>query len=156
MTKPGRKPMPIERRRLLGNPGKRPLPARGTLRAVSELGAPASTPEAALRRAVEAAKGWLAETDLPAVAVAREALELFAELRADPQAKPADVIAAGRWMQSAFGDLGFTPGERARLGLAEVTAAKSVLDELRESQDAHRAATWDEATAAPDDGEDPA
>jgi hypothetical protein len=88
------------------------------------------TPLQALERALLAGQHWLAESDAPSIVLARDALELYAELRENPQAKPADVVAAGKWVQSLFGDLGFTPSERSRLGLAEVKAA-SVLEELR-------------------------
>ena len=132
MATAGRKPKPTEQKRRTGNPGKRALPKAASLKPVPAVDSSAVelTPLQALERALLAGQHWLAESDAPSIVLARDALELYAELRENPQAKPADVVAAGKWVQSLFGDLGFTPSERSRLGLAEVKAA-SVLEELR-------------------------
>lgn len=137
MATAGRKPKPTEQKRRTGNPGKRALPDKATLRPVPAMDASSLelTPLQAMERAHRAAAHWLAESDAPTVALARDALEMYAELRANPQAKPADVVAAGKWVQSLFGDLGFTPSERSRLGLAEVKAA-SKMEELRARRNA--------------------
>ena len=120
----GRPPKPIEQKRRNGNPGKRPLPDRVELVAVPPVDSAAVelTPLQALERALLAGAAWLAESDAAAIVLARDALELYAELRADPKAKVTDVISAGKWAQSCFADLGFNPSERSRLGLAEVKA----------------------------------
>jgi hypothetical protein len=128
----GRPPVPTERKRRTGNPGKRPLPATTELVAVDPVDPDVldSAPRATLERGLLAGAAWLADSDSPTVFLARDALEFYADLRANPLSKPADVTAAGKWVQSLFSELGFTPGERARLGLAEVKAV-SKLEELR-------------------------
>lgn len=132
MPPAGRKPKPTEQKRRTGNPGKRALPDARTLKPVPAVDSSAVelTPLQALERALGAGSHWLAESDAPTIVLARDALEMYAELREDPKAKPSDVVAAGKWVQSLFGDLGFSPSERSRLGLAEVKAA-SVLEDLR-------------------------
>ena len=84
----------------------------------------------ALERSLVAGSHWLAESDAAAIVLAREALQLYGEVREDPKAKLSDIVAAGKWVQSCFGDLGFNPAERSRLGLAEVKAA-SKMEQLR-------------------------
>ncbi len=132
MATAGRKPKPSEQKRRTGNPGKRALTPTTELVAVAPVDAAAVelTPLAALERSLLAGRHWLAESDAAAIVLARQALELYAEVRADPKSKTADVIAAGKWVQSCFGDLGFNPAERSRLGLAEVKAA-SKMEQLR-------------------------
>lgn len=132
MATAGRKPKPSEQKRRTGNPGKRALTPTAELVAVAPVDAAAVelTPLAALERSLLAGRHWLAESDAAAIVLARQALELYAEVRADPKSKTADVIAAGKWVQSCFGDLGFNPAERSRLGLAEVKAA-SKMEQLR-------------------------
>ena len=94
------------------------------------------TPEQALERALFAGAHWIAESDLPSVIAAREAVTYYGELKSDPKTKPSDRLAALKAMSSAFADLGFTPGERARLGLAEVTAV-SKMEAMRAQAAAH-------------------
>jgi hypothetical protein len=133
MGKRGPAPKPAERKRATGNPGKRPLPAKSSLRAVAPVQSSdvlALTVEQALERSLTAGAAWIAESDTAQVVVAREAAEFYAELRSNPQSKPADVLAALKAMESAFGRLGFNPGERSALGLAEVKAA-SKMEALR-------------------------
>lgn len=132
MPRVGRPPKPTEAKRRTGNPGKRALPDKATLKAVPPVDASAVelTVEQALERSVTAGQAWLAESDTVAVALLREALELYVDLRNNPQAKPADVLAALKVVMAAASDCGFNPGERSRLGLAEVTA-QSKLEELR-------------------------
>jgi hypothetical protein len=127
----GRKPKATEQKRRTGNPGKRSLPAKAELVAVPPVDGSVVeiTPEQAFERSLIAGAHWLADSEAATVVLARDALELYGELRADPKAKTADVIAAGKWVQSLFGDLAFNPGERARLGLAEVKAV-SKMEEL--------------------------
>jgi hypothetical protein len=91
------------------------------------------TPAQAFERSLISGKVWLADSEAATIVLARDALEFYADLRADPKSKPADIIAAGKWVQSLFSDLCFTPAERARLGLAEVKAATK-FEELRAQQ----------------------
>jgi hypothetical protein len=139
MPPAGRRPKPAEQKRKLGNPGKRSLPDRATLVAVAPVDAEVGqlTPLQCLERGLAAGKVWLGESDAPTIGLALDALELYAEARSDPKAKLTDVVAAGKWVQSLFGDLGFTPAERARLGLAEVKAVTKV-EELLAKQAANR------------------
>ena len=133
MGKRGPTPDPVEKKRRRGNPGGRPMAKAGSLTAVAPVDTPEVldlTVEQALERALDMAH-WIADTDTPQVATAREAAELYAELKADPKTKPADRIAALKTMSVEFARLGFNPGERAALGLAEVQA-KSKLEELRD------------------------
>ena len=132
MSRTGRPPKPTEQKRRSGNPGKRALPDRAELVAVApvESAIVELSPLQALERALSAGQHWLAESDAAAIVLARDALELYADLRADPKSKPAEVVAAGKWVQSLFSDLGFNPSERARLGLAEVKA-QSKMEQLR-------------------------
>lgn len=126
----GRPPTPTEVKRRRGNPGKRALPEKSPLKAVAPVDGSVSelTVEQAIERSL-AAGHWLAESDAVAVVLLREAMSFYVELRNNPQSKPADVLAAMKQIQAAASDCGFTPGERARLGLAEVTA-RSKLDEI--------------------------
>lgn len=131
--KGGRPPIPTERKRKRGTDRADRDGNPGTLQAVAPIDSAdvlELTVEQALERSLAAGSHWISETDTTAVAMAREAAEFYAELKADPKTKPADRLAAFKVMQAAFTDLGFTPGERARLGLAEVTAV-SKLEELR-------------------------
>jgi hypothetical protein len=85
----------------------------------------------ALDRVMAAGVPWLATTDTPTVCLLRDAVEVYAELRDDSRARPADVIAAGKRVQELLSVLGFDPTSRAKLGLAEVKA-RSKLEELAE------------------------
>lgn len=130
--KGGRPRTPTETKRRRGTDRPDRTPRSTDLAAVAPVDADAVelSPLAALERSLLAGKHWLAESDAASIVLARDALELYAELRADPKAKASDVISAGKWVQSCFSDLGFTPGERSRLGLAEVKAV-SKMEALR-------------------------
>ena len=129
----GPKPQPVERRRKLGNPGKRSMPAKGALRAVPAADASVLelTVEQAMERSLEFGASWLAESDALGLAVLREALDFYVELRNDPRSAPKDVMAALRAVSAEAGKCGFNPSDRGALGLAEVTA-RSKIEEMRE------------------------
>ena len=91
------------------------------------------TLEQALERSLMAGAAWLAESDALSVVILREALELYAELKADPKSKPTDVLAALKAMSNEAGTLGFNPATRTAMGLAEVKA-RTKLEELRDRQ----------------------
>ncbi len=120
----GRPPKPTEQKRRTGNPGKRSLPPKAELVAVPPVDAAVVvlTVEQALERSLAAGEVWLAESDAISVVLLREALEHFSEVKADPKSKPKEVQDALKLVGSFAADLGFNPGERARLGLAEVQA----------------------------------
>ena len=137
---------PAERKRAVGNPGKRPLPDKAQLRAVAPIDTSDVldlTVEQALERSLAAGAAWIAESDSAEVAVAREAAQYYAELKADPKSRPQDVLKALQVMSASFGRLGFNPGERSAMGLAEVKA-RSKLEDLRAKQ----AKVGDEGPAA--------
>ena len=131
-SRAGRPPKPAEQKRRTGNPGKRALTAQADLVAVAPVGSAVVelSPLQALERSLVAGQHWLAESDAASISLALDALELYADLRVDPKAKPSDVVTAGKWVQSLFSDLGFNPSERSRLGLAEVKA-QSKMEQLR-------------------------
>lgn len=134
----GRPPKPIERKRRAGNPGKRSLPAASNLAAV-----PAITAEihelpvgVALDAVLGEGRAWLAATDAPLVAMLREGLEERESLRAAVMAghgDRSDLRALDKQVASQLSLLGFSPADRARLGLAEVKA-QSTLAKLRAAQ----------------------
>ena len=137
-------PKPIEEKRRLGNPGKRPLPS-GALALAPLVPAgrlweldPADAFEAALR----AGQRWLGESDVPVVAMLRQGLEERAELRERALGGSAEARRELRELEKQItawlGSLGFDPAARARLGLAEVKAA-STLEALRERRSAGQA-----------------
>lgn len=132
MPREGRPPKPVERKRRTGNPGKRPLPAKAELVAVPPVSASVVeiTPMQAFERSLIAGAVWLSDSEAATVVLARDALELYGDLRADPKAKPSDVIQAGKWVQSLYSDLCFTTAERSRLALAEVKTV-SKMEQLR-------------------------
>lgn len=124
MAREGRPPKPIEQKRRTGNPGKRALPDSTDLVAVPPVDASVSeiTVEQALERSLAAGESWLAESDALGVVLLREALEHYADLKADARAKPKELQDALKLIGSFAADLGFNPTERSRLGLAEVKA----------------------------------
>lgn len=136
----GRPPKPAEQKRRTGNPGKRKLP---DLAAVVSLPAserpdpprPLATAGSALwERAWSHGKAWMAETDV-------ELLLLTCEQLDERQALRLTVLREGDWreraalraldkaVQGGLSMLGFTPTDRARMGVAEVTA-RSKLDDI--------------------------
>jgi P27 family predicted phage terminase small subunit len=148
----GRPPKPIERKRLTGNPGNRPLPDAQTVTVIQGLrdaDMPAELGEGGQRvwRVVIGETGWVGRSD-------QLALWALAELEDDLQAMRAQVAIEGLTIVDEQGKLyqhpllrvighrivertkllsvmGLTPTDRSRLGLAEVKA-RSKLEELRE------------------------
>lgn len=132
--KGGRPPTPTEVKRRRGNPGKRPLPEQSPLKAVAPVDG--SVAELTVEQAIERSIGaghWLGESDALAVVLLREAMEFYVDLRHNPQARPADVLAAMKQVGTFGADCGFNPSERSRLGLAEVTA-RSKLAEIQRNR----------------------
>ena len=124
----GRPPKPVELKRRLGNPGKRPLPVPvGHVAPLAEDGW-GLTPAEALGRVMDDGAPWIAETDLPTVSLLGEALELHERARTSGSLR--DLILVQRHIARLLSQLGFDPTARARLGLAEVRAA-SKLEDLR-------------------------
>lgn len=143
MPRPGRPPKPVERKRATGNPGKRPLPERSN---VVELAAAVEIPEpdrplgpaglALWGRAWRAARHWLSpDTDIELLIIVCEQLDERVALRIQVirEGRPEDRKALrelDKQVLAGLSVLGFTPTDRARLGLAEVKAA-SKLEEIR-------------------------
>ena len=124
----GRPPKPVELKRRLGNPGKRPLPLpAGHVDPLAADGWGLS-PAEALGRVMDEGVPWLAETDLPTVALLGQALELHG--RAVTSGSLRDLILVQRHIAGLLSQLGFDPTARARLGLAEVRT-ESKLEDLR-------------------------
>lgn len=128
----GRPRKPVEQKRRTGNPGNRALPKSSELVAVAPVSGSLDeiTVEQALERSLSAGQAWLAESDAVAVVMLREALEHFADLKADPKTKPADIQKALGQAMAFAGQCGFTPATRSAMGLAEVKAA-SKMEALR-------------------------
>lgn len=142
MPPTGRPPKPTERKRKTGNPGKRRLP---DLAAVTTLPAQATTPEpprslgaaglAMWERVWRHGRPWMAESDADLLLLTCEQMDERQQLRLK-------VLRDGDWrersglraldkqIQDALSMLGFTPSDRARLGLAEVKAV-SKMEQLR-------------------------
>ena len=139
-NRPGRPPTPIERKRKTGNPGKRKLPSAMNVAAVPaiELDAYERPTEQAFDEILSAGVSWISATDGVLVSLLRESIEAYTELRDNPMASPKDVRDARKEIGDYLRDLGFTPGERARLGLAEVKA-QSKLEEMRARRSASSA-----------------
>jgi P27 family predicted phage terminase small subunit len=145
----GRPPVPAERKRRLGNPGKRTLPAPETVVDVSPVAVapPAHLGEAgaALWRHVTSAAVWLAETDRPTLALLCEKVDRREDFRerldrdepvlytdkgyayANPLVGMLSTIETE--IAKLFGAIGLTPTDRTRMGLAEVKA-KNAFEEM--------------------------
>ena len=137
--RPGRPPKPAEQKRRTGNPGKRKLP---DLAAVTPLrtrtrpdpNRPLGQAGTALwDRAWAHGRSWITDTDV-------ELLMLTCEQLDERQALRLTVLTDGDWreraalraldkaVQDGLSMLGFTPTDRARLGVAEVTARSKLAD----------------------------
>lgn len=148
----GRPPTPTERKRRLGNPGGRPLPAAAKVVALPPVENTApdhlGTAGAAVWEVV-AGCSWIGETDRPAVVMLCELFDRRQDFTARlQQSDPVLYTDKGyayanplvgmlstldREIARQLGALGLTPTDRARLGLAEVRA-KSKLEELLEKR----------------------
>jgi len=145
-------PTPIEKKRALGNPGKRALPEISETHAITPIGsAPATLGEAGQEawEQLTSASPWLGESD-------RQLVVQFCE-KADRRAELVEKLAATDYvlltdkgyayanpmvgmistleseMVKMMSLLGLTPADRARLGLAEVKA-QSTLEKLRQQK----------------------
>lgn len=146
----GRPPKPAELKRRLGNPGKRPLPARDN---VIALPAVQGVPEFPATLEVEGkhlwaqiwsmAAIWLSPvTDVVMVQMACELADgrVAARRRYLATTEPADLrawVAINNELRATLSALGFDPTARTRLGVAEVKAASAV-DKLLERRQRRR------------------
>lgn len=140
----GRPSKPIEQKRLLGNPGKRALPDKDT---VVLLPMVEQTPEPTrplMKYGLELwdriwgmGATWVSDkTDIELLMMTCEMIDERWNLRAKVMNTDDSVMRRGlreldRQIVSNLSLLGFTPSDRARLGVAEVKA-KSKLEELME------------------------
>lgn len=145
----GPPPQPAERKRKLGNPGRRPLPALADVVALPALPfepPPDLGPEGIeFIRGVVASTPWLADTDRPTVELAArltdECAEIQREIAADgrvfvtekgyPVINPlvGALSTSRKQLHSVLASLGYTPSDRTRMGLAEVKA-KNAFEEM--------------------------
>jgi len=138
----GRPPKPIEQKRMLGNPGKRPLPEPGevqALPAISEIPDPARPLLTHGRelwdRVWSVGATWISpNTDMEILLMTCEMVDERWNLRIqvmqtdDPRMRRG-LRELDRQIVSNLSLLGFTPADRSRLGVAEVKA-RSKLEEL--------------------------
>lgn len=150
--------VPTERKRALGNPGKRPLPDRSKVVALSPMMPlmPESLGVEGERfwlAAVDSARPWLAESDFHLLRLTAEAFDRRAFLLAQladqgwtivtdkgyPYKNP--LVQALSDLEKQIGAwlslLGLTPSDRSRLGLAEVKA-QSKLEQMQAERDKRR------------------
>ena len=143
----GRPPKPIELKRRLGNPGKRPLPDPVTVlpSVVKAEEAPAYTSGTQLLQAVldAGASAWIGPTDVAAQRLVTlwDDLEAARALWRDTptEANFKAYLGLSKEVTVCLSSLGLDPTARGRLGLAQVKA-RSKLEEMRDRRRAgHRA-----------------
>jgi hypothetical protein len=138
----GRPTKPIEQKRLIGNPGKRPLPEQSAIMLIPQA---SQTPEPARpllkygqelwSRVWESGINWISpNTDLELLLMTCEMIDERWNLRVRVMTdnNPKDrrgLREIDRQIVSNLGLLGFTPSDRSRLGVAEVKKM-SKLEEL--------------------------
>ena len=134
---------PIEMKRKLGNPGKRAMPGEGSLMQIEggyrEPLRPLGVAGMQLWSEVYEAGGlWISsQTDTQLLQMVCELLDrreiLRDEFLADPTERKVNMslLETEKLIQTSLSLLGFTPSDRARLGLAEVKRT-SKLEELME------------------------
>ena len=140
-------PKPIEQKRKLGNPGRRPLPDKGTLIALPmamEIPEPLRPlgPEGKKmwERIWQAGRAWISlTTDIEHVMILCETMDERVQLRAI-------VFSSGEWrdrvalrqldnqITSMLSLIAFNPVERSRLGLAEVQAQTRIQELMTRSR----------------------
>lgn len=118
----GRPRKPVEQKKRTGNPGKRALPTKLAVVPAIEPADHELTVDEALDRVLERGVPWIAATDAPVVALLREAIEDYAELRSMDGMSAREVRDARKQVMDLLSRLGFDPTARSALGLAEVKA----------------------------------
>jgi hypothetical protein len=151
MSPMGRPPKPIEQKRALGNPGRRPLPQEGSLVLLPSM---YEIPEPPRPLVTEAAKAlwnrtwtmgqtWLSpQTDIELLLMTCEMVDERWNLRIKVLQDNRPEERKGlrdleRQLVANLSLLGFTPTDRSRLGVAEVKKI-SKLEALREQQNKPR------------------
>lgn len=154
----GRPPVPNERKRKLGNPGQRPLPALADVAPLEPLSAalPAVPSHLGpsgqqLWERVTGGAVWLAETDKPTLELLCEKVDRRAGwVRELAQSEPVLYTDKGyayanpivgmlstieTEIAKLFGAIGLTPTDRTRMGLAEVKAKNAFEEMLARQRD---------------------
>lgn len=145
MPRTGRPPKPAEQKRLIGNPGKRPLTSSGNAEVVvlpPVTVEPAAPPQPSRplgsagsvlwERAWQYAWRWMAETDVELLLLTCEQLDERTHLRVSLIKDPANwrqrsqLRALEAAISSGLASLGFTPEARTRLALGEVKVADAL------------------------------
>jgi hypothetical protein len=151
MANMGRPPKPIEQKRALGNPGRRPLPTEGSLVLLPSM---YEIPEPPRPIVTEAAKAlwnrtwtmgqtWLSpQTDIELLLMTCEMVDERWNLRIKVLQDNRPEERKGlrdleKQLIANLSLLGFTPTDRSRLGVAEVKKI-SKLEALREQQNKPR------------------
>lgn len=154
MPRTGRPPTPTERKRRLGNPGKRPLPSNNVIALAPMVGqvvGPETDGDGLIVALLgSAASAWIAEPDrLAALVLLRDAWDERGRLREfiaeEGSSYASDGPGGRRWyarpeaaqlsdlekrITTWLSLLGLTPADRSRLGVAEVKAHNR-LEELQ-------------------------
>ena len=144
MSQRGRPAKPIEVKRKLGNPGRRPLPDQSELEILEPAEAMPEPPRPLLEpgrklweRVWGAGIGWISPTtDIELLLMTCEMVDERWNLRikvmqTDNMQMARRLDNLSRIIAANLSMLGFTPSDRARLGLAEV-ARRSRLAELQQ------------------------
>lgn len=143
----GRPPKPTEQKRLLGNPGKRPLPDAANVQVlrriedIPEPPRPLLKPGMALwERIWRSGVNWISQdTDIELLLMTCEMIDERWNLRIKVMQNDDMVMARRldnltRIIADHLSRLGFSPSDRARLGLAEV-ARQSGVAQLQQLKD---------------------
>ena len=143
----GRPAKPVEQKRHIGNPGRRPLPDSDGVMVLHSGRVPAPEDLGAAGRALwskvfDEGEIWISpRLDLTVLERTCRALDRAVVLEQEFYADPTDrkivmsINETDRLIFTGLGLLGFTPSDRAKLGLAEVKR-QSKLEELMARADA--------------------
>lgn len=144
MANRGRPPKPIEQKRLLGNPGKRPLPDQSSIVLLEPIKKIPEPPRKLFEPGLElwnrvwaSGVAWVSPvTDIDLLLLVCEQIDERFKLRGQVwQSNRSDERAALRRLEQQIVQnlslLGFSPADRSRLGIAEVRRV-SKLEELKE------------------------
>lgn len=142
MAQRGRPPKPVEQKKMLGNPGRRPLPDEDVMEVLPAAREVPDPPRSLAAdgftlwaRIWQSGIGWVSpDTDIELLLMVCESLdertvlvEQVKETR-DPKDRRA-LRALNSEIMSSLSLLGFTPADRTRLGVAQVKA-KTRLEEM--------------------------
>lgn len=151
MSPMGRPPKPIEQKRALGNPGRRPLPQEGSLVLLPSMYEVPEPPRPLITQAAKdiwertwtMGQTWLSpQTDIELLLMTCEMVDERWNLRIKVLQDNRPEERKGlrdleRQLVANLSLLGFTPTDRSRLGVAEVKKI-SKLEALREQQNKPR------------------